>query len=170
MRTAIDIPSPLCRVEGKSPSARRIREALPPADRTDTYVHVFDCAALSWCDKRQLRLPTAESRGVLLSFHLSLPCDRASMETNRISSRRTLAWRTSALPSRLLFFRSLLLSLPARAHLQALFREWNARKRRSAPPVFFLYQTKAEVPPAGGADFIPLDTSRSLAPQLVMGS
>jgi hypothetical protein len=47
------------------------------------------------------------------------------METNRISSRRTLAWRTSALPSRLLFFRSLLLSLPARARLQALFRERN---------------------------------------------
>jgi hypothetical protein len=75
--------------------------------------------------REELRLPTAESRGVLLSFHLSPPRDRASMETNRISSRRRLPWRTSALPSRLLFFRSLLLSLPARAHLQALFRERN---------------------------------------------
>jgi hypothetical protein len=59
----MDIHSPLCWVEGKSPSTRRIREALPPADRTDTYVHVFDSAALSWCDKRQVRFQ-AERRSV----------------------------------------------------------------------------------------------------------
>jgi hypothetical protein len=37
--------------------------------------------------------------------------------------------------------------------------------RRSSPPVFFLYQTKAEVPEASGAAFIPSDTSSGLAPR-----
>jgi hypothetical protein len=35
--------------------------------------------------------------GVLLSFQLSLSCDRASLETNRISSRRARAQKMSML-------------------------------------------------------------------------
>ena len=65
MRTATDVLSPLYRVEGKSPSARGFREDLPPADCTDTYVHVFDCAALSWCKKRQLTTLRSKDMGVL---------------------------------------------------------------------------------------------------------
>ncbi len=78
-----------------------------------------------------LRLSGRKSAGVLLSFQLSLSCERAESATNRRSSRRRLPWRISALPGSMLFFRSSRLSLPTRAHHQALFRPTMERSKRS---------------------------------------
>jgi hypothetical protein len=64
--------------------------------------------------------PYGSSRGVLLSFGLSLSCDRASSETNRISSRRASSTEdVDALELDQFRIRTLMVS-PSRARLQAL--------------------------------------------------
>jgi hypothetical protein len=70
-----------------------------------------------------LILPTAESRGVLLSFHLFTLSEKGtSMETNRIASRRALALiQIRAKARRCILIRTLCkFSLTARARIQAL--------------------------------------------------
>ena len=71
-------------------------------------------------------------KGVLLSFQLFALCSREGhrWRPTEVRADELVAWRTSALPSTLLFFRSLLLSLPTHAHLQALFRERNESREK----------------------------------------
>src|SRR2546427_12469275 len=52
----------------------------------------------------------------------------------RLSSRRTLTWRTSAFPSSMLVFCSLILLLATYAHLRTLPRHAEPSKRREGLP------------------------------------
>ncbi len=108
-----------------------------------------------------------------------------SMETNRTTSRRTLAWRTSALLGKMPFFRSLLLLLPTRAHLQALSRHAGTKQETwkvclpwdGCPsyglmaPVQAQYSTNVqkrqeEIPPAGAGFPSPASKTGAFKPVL----
>jgi len=79
--------------------------------------------------------PWPQGAGVLPSFQLSLPCDRASSETKRTLSRPTLTVQDMTVGSaKSLPFRRLILLVATYARLQALLLSSQRREERFSCP------------------------------------
>jgi len=83
--------------------------------------------------------PWPQGAGVLPSFQLSLPCDRASSETKRTLSRPTRTVQDMTVGSaKSLPFRRLILLVATYAHLQALLLSSQRREERGSPALGFI--------------------------------
>src|SRR5579864_5758882 len=91
--------------------------------RTDERLHC--CVAVS-----PLKLPTAQAEGFLVGLHSPYPAIGPRARSARLSSRRTLAWRISALRSAMLLFRPLVLLLATCARFQTLLRGVAKQEKR----------------------------------------
>ena len=78
----------------------------------------------------KLKLPTAQAEGFLVCLHSPYPAIGPRARSARLSSRRTLAWRISALGSEMLVFRPLLLLLATCARFQTLLRAVAKQEKR----------------------------------------
>src|SRR5437588_3640044 len=83
--------------------------------------------------------PWPQGAGVLPSFQLSLPCDRAESATKRTLSRPTRTVQDMTVGSaKSLPFRRLILLVATYAHLQALLLSSQRREERGSPALGFI--------------------------------
>ena len=80
-----------------------------------------------------LRLPGIHARGFWPGFHSHYPAIEPRGRSARLLSRCTLAWRISALPSSMLFFRALILLLPTTCPSPDVALGSEAREERGGP-------------------------------------
>ena len=97
-------------------------DVLIPYDRGGL-VALFHQYGMIEHERYELKLPTAQAEGFLVCLHSPYPAIGPRARSARLSSRRTLAWRISALRSEMLVFRPLLLLLATCARFHTLLRE-----------------------------------------------
>jgi len=103
------------------------------------FSHINDNDGCSSRKGQYSETPWPQGAGVLPSFQLSLPCDRASSETKRTLSRPTLTVQDMTVGSaKSLPFRRLILLVATYAHLQALLLSSQRREERGSPALGFI--------------------------------
>src|SRR2546423_5614267 len=99
------------------------------------FSHINDNDGCSSRKGQYSETPWPQGAGVLPSFQLSLPCDRASSETKRTLSRPTLTVQDMTVGSaKSLPFRRLILLVATYARLQALLLSSQRREERFSCP------------------------------------